>query len=59
MSKRDAVVQRVGLAERLTRDGFERLTAAQAERLITRRFQLFSAQGFAWNEALRLAVQPD
>ena len=59
MRKVGTAVLDVGRTERLTREGFERLTAAQAERLITRRFQLFSAQGFAWNEALRLAVQPD
>ncbi len=59
MSKVGTAVLKVGRAERLTREGFERLTAAQAERLITRRFQLFSDQGFAWNDALRLAVRPD
>lgn len=59
MSKGGTAVLRISVKERLTREGFERLTAAQAERLITRRFQLFSDQGFAWNDALRLAVRPD
>ncbi len=59
MSNDSTAVRKVGRSERLTREGFERLTAVQAERLITRRFKLFSDQGFSWDVALRLAVRPD
>jgi hypothetical protein len=50
---------RAGQPERLTREGFERLTAEQAERLITLRFRRFSEQGLSWSDALRRAVRPD
>jgi hypothetical protein len=61
MSNASAVTMemQVGLPERLTREGFERLTAEQAERLITLRFQRFSEQGLNWAEALKRAVRPD
>lgn len=59
MSNMTTAVLRARRPARLTREVFERLSADEAERLISDRFRCFSEQGLGCKEALLRAVRPD